>query len=359
VLKDAIDLAGVHRALVIKLRHHGDVLLTSPVFTVLKNHAPQLEIDALVYHDTVEMLSGHPAISELFTIDKAWRREGVIRQLLHERRLLSELRARHYDLIVHLTENPRGAVLSHLLGARYGVARDYAKKRGKFWRASFTHLYSIPSKPRHTVEIHLDALRRLGVYPGEDERGLTLVTGAGAEGAVNGLLEAHKVSPGEYIHVHPTSRWLFKCWDADKFAELINRLQDEGARVVITAAPSDTELQYVSRITTKLRRPAVDLSGRLSLKQLAALTAQARCFIGVDSVPMHIAAAMQTPVVVLFGPSGDLEWGPWQVRSRVVTSSHSCRPCGLDGCAGSKVSECLTTIPVDRVLDAVHELLHG
>jgi heptosyltransferase III len=357
MLKDAIDLTGVHRALVIKLRHHGDVLLASPVFTVLRNHAPHLEIDALVYEETGEMLSGHPAISEIHPINRAWRVEGPWAHLMHERRLLRVLRDRHYDLIVHLTENPRGAVLSHLLGARYAVVRDYGARRGRFWRASFTHTYRVPAKPRHTVEIHLDALRRLGIQPGADERGLTLVTGPGAEGAVNGLLEAHQVIPGEFIHIHPTSRWMFKCWEADKFAELINRLQDQGERVVLTAAPAETERQYIGRIVTKLRKPAVDLSGRLSLKQLAALTSQAKCFVGVDSVPMHIAAAMQTPVVALFGPSGDLEWGPWQVDARVITSHHSCRPCGMDGCAGSKVSECLTTIPVDRVYDAVRDLI--
>lgn len=357
MLNDAIDLSAVHRALVIKLRHHGDVLLTSPVFTVLKNHAPHLEIDALVYRETEDMLAGHPAISEIHSVDRAWRAEGAWAQLKHERRLLRTLRERHYDLIVHLTENPRGAVLSHLLGARCAVARDYGSKRGRLWRASFTHLYKVPAKPRHTVEIHLDALRRLGIQPGADERGLTLATGDAVEGAVNGLLEAHRVTPGEYIHVHPTSRWMFKCWDAERFAELINRLQDQGERVVLTAAPSETERQYVGRMMTRLRKPAVDLSGRLSLKQLAALTARAKCFIGVDSVPMHIAAAMQTPVVVLFGPSGDLEWGPWQVDARVITSHHSCRPCGMDGCAGSKISECLTSIPVERVHDAVRDLI--
>jgi len=72
---------------------------------------------------------------------------------------------------------------------------------------------------------------------------------------------------------------------------------------------------------------------------------------------MHIASAMQTPVVVLFGPSGDLEWGPWQVKSRVLTSNHSCRPCGQDGCGNGKVSECLTTIPVDDVLSAIRQIL--
>jgi len=100
----------------------------------------------------------------------------------------------------------------------------------------------------------------------------------------------------------------------------------------------------------------VDLSGKLSLKQLAALTQRARVFVGVDSVPVHIAAAMQTPVVALFGPSGDLEWGPWQVRAQVITLGYSCRPCGLDGCGGGKVSDCLTDISVDQVLTAVRAL---
>jgi len=113
----------------------------------------------------------------------------------------------------------------------------------------------------------------------------------------------------------------------------------------------------VARILAPLATRPVDLAGRLSLKQLAALTANAKLFVGVDSAPMHIAAAMQTPVVALFGPSGDIEWGPWMVRSRVITSDHPCRPCGNDGCGGGKVSECLTALPVERVLGAIDELL--
>jgi heptosyltransferase-3 len=102
----------------------------------------------------------------------------------------------------------------------------------------------------------------------------------------------------------------------------------------------------------------VDLSGALGLRELAALTREARAFVGVDSAPMHIAAAAGTPVVALFGPSGDAEWGPWQVAQRVVTSTeHPCRPCGNDGCGGGKVSECLTTLPVERVHAALRALI--
>ena len=96
----------------------------------------------------------------------------------------------------------------------------------------------------------------------------------------------------------------------------------------------------------------------MSLKELAALTQTAKLFIGVDSAPMHIAAAVGTPTVALFGPSGDKQWGPWGVPFRVVSSQqHPCRPCGIDGCGGGKVSDCLTSLTVDEVLGAAHELL--
>ncbi len=357
MLPDAVDPLTIRRVLVVKLRHHGDVLLTAPVFSVLKRHIPHAQIDALVYAETAAMLSGHPAITQLHTIDRAWKRAGFFHRLRQEWRLLRTLRARDYDLLVHLTESSRGALLAFVLGSEVAVARDYGPKRGWFWRTTFTHLYRIPAKPRHTVEIHLDALRRLGIYPHADERALTLVPGTDAETSVQTLLDAQGLTPGSYIHIHPTSRWLFKCWEPEKYAALINALQDAGERVVLTAAPSKEELQFVGSIAVQLRKPVVDLSGKLNLKQLAALTAQAKCFVGVDSVPMHIAAAMQTPTVVLFGPSGDLEWGPWQVSARVITTNHSCRPCGMDGCGNSKVSECLTTIPVQDVLAAVRQLI--
>lgn len=355
-LKDAVDLTSLSRVLLVKLRHHGDVLLTSPVFSVLKRYAPHLELDALVYGETRDMLTLHPAISNVFTVEKSWKRETPWGRLRHEWRLLKQLRARRYDLLIHLTESNRGALLAQWLAPRVSVAQNYREHRGRFWHGSFTHRYSIPGKPRHRVEIHLDALRRLGIYPAHEERRLTLVPGPEAETSVDELLRQSGLARGQFIHLHPTSRWLFKCWEIDKYAALITALQGMGQRIVITAAPSDQELQFTRAILAAVRTPVVDLSGGLSLKQLAALTARAKCFVGVDSAPMHMAAAMGTPTVVLFGPSGDLEWGPWQVRSRVITSNHSCRPCGLDGCANSKVSDCLVDIPVAQVLDAIRAL---
>lgn len=357
---DPVPLAALKRALVIKLRHHGDVLLTSPVFQVLKNHAPELEIDALVYADTAPMLTLHPAISQVHTIDRKWKRLGMAARARAEWALLNVLRTRGYDLIVHLTDHPRGAWMAWLTRARWAVG---PKPGGapQWWKRSFTHLYSLPRKPgRHTVERNLDALRRIGIQPGLEERRLVLVAGREAEHRVDQMLADEGLEAGRFVHLHPGSRWLFKCWPAESNAELIDRLHEAAWPVVVTAAPESRETRYVNAILARTRAPVVSLAGQLTLKELAALTARACLFIGVDSAPMHIAAAMGTRVVALFGPSAEHDWGPWLTPFQVVASdAHPCRPCGLDGCGGGKVSECLTTLPLERVLRSVDAMLSG
>lgn len=355
MVPDAINLASVRRVLVTKLRHHGDVLLSSPVFQVLRNHAPDVEVDALVYSETRDMLEGHPAISRIHTIDRAWKRQGLASQARHESALVRTLRERRYQLVVHLTDHWRGAWLAQVLRPRWSVAPARA---GALWDWSFSHRYKLPrGTPRHTVELNLDALRRLGIYPEEAEKALVMEPGPDARARVDRLIADAGLAPRGFIQVHPTSRWLFKSWTEERNAELLRRLARDGNRIVITAAPDAREKAIVGRILEAAAVPVTDLSGALTLREMAALSGQARLFFGVDSAPMHIAAAMGTPVVALFGPSGEKEWGPWGVAHRVVTSDYPCRPCGNDGCGGSKVSECLTRLPVERVYAAVNELL--
>ncbi len=365
---DAIPLSQIRRILVTKLRHHGDVLLASPVFSALKAAAPLAQIDGLVYADTADMLSGHPGLDQLHAIDRAWKRLGLTGQAKAEWSLLKTLQSRQYDLIVHLTEHPRGAWLSRLLKPRYAVA-PRVNGRGRFWKGSFTHFVSpiMGSGRRHVVEQNLDALRRLGMQPAQDQRALTFVPGADAEAHIAARLQSLGLEPGKFVHLHPPSRWHFKCWTAEGWANIIVRIRAAGWPVLLTAAPGAKEGHLIERIQTALAKhnepPAASLAGALSLKDLGALTAQARCFAGVDSAPMHIAAAMRTPVVVLFGPSGEGHWGPWGTprigHHQVITRSaqFNCRPCGLDGCGGGKVSECLTHITPDEVWAAITPLL--
>jgi heptosyltransferase-3 len=355
---DAIDVSLLRRALVIQLRHHGDVLLASPLFTVLKNRVPSIELDALVYSETREMLDLHPAISRVHQVRRDLKGARTTTRIAEEWRLFAGLRQRGYDLIVHLSEHPRGAWLARALGARYAVAPNFSRK-ARVWKRSFTHLFPLPPHARrHRVEVNLDALRRIGIQPDEGERALVLVPGEDAERAVEALLSGNGLAPRDFIHFHPGSRWQFKCWPPERAASLIDALARRGERVVLTGAPDERERALIAEIRGRAGAQFTDLSGRLTLKQLAALSARAKLFIGVDSAPMHIAAAVRTPVVALFGPSGELEWGPWRVPHRVVASgAHACRPCGNDGCGGGKVSECLTELPLEAALAAVDSLL--
>jgi heptosyltransferase-3 len=187
---------------------------------------------------------------------------------------------------------------------------------------------------------------------------VTLVAGYKADGRIDKLLAAHELADSTYIHIHPASRWKFKCWPVEKMAELIGRLQEDGWAIVLTSAPDPAELAMIEAIQRRLARPVTSFAGQLSFKEMAALIQRARLFIGVDSAPMHMAAAVQTPTVAIFGPSGEDNWRPWQVLHRVVASTdHACRPCGADGCAGSKISDCLQQLDVDAVHAAALQLL--
>jgi heptosyltransferase-3 len=360
-LPDAVPLPEVRRVLVTKLRHHGDVLLTSPVYATLKRAAPHVEIDALVYRETASLLSNHPAIAQIHLIDRTWKRQGLRAQIAGEASLVCALRRRRYDLLIHLTEHPRGATLAHLLRPRYAVTRERPRDEW-FWRARFTHFYRLPRMtPRHAVEANLDALRRIGVYPEPADKNLVLVPGDAATARIDSLIRERGIAAG-FVHAHPGSRWMFKCAPPEQTAALFERIVAGGHPVVVTGAPDARERELVTQILARMaaaaRTHVVDLTGELSLLELAALTARARAFVGVDSAPMHIAAAMGTPTLALFGPSGEHEWGPWRVRARVVVShAHPCRPCGIDGCGGGKVSECLTTLRVDDVYAQFEALL--
>ena len=104
---------------------------------------------------------------------------------------------------------------------------------------------------------------------------------------------------------------------------------------------------------------SLDLSGQLDLAALGGLIASARLFAGVDSAPMHMAAALGVPVLTIFGPSGEHMWGPWQARAEVLVGECPEHPCGRDGCEGSKVSRCLVDMSSARVIAAVDRLLQG
>ncbi len=341
------DLSKVKKILVAKLRHHGDVLLTSPVFSILKSTLPDTQIDAFIWQEALPMLQGHPSIRQFHLYDRGWKKLGFLKRMSKEISLYRQIRKEGYDLVINLTEGDRGVLAAKLSGAdiRVGFDPEGDGMLGK--EKLLTHVVKHCPNPRHTVEKNLDALRRIGIFPAWEERELFFWVPDE---------EKQKVPEGNYIVVHPVSRWMFKCPPASFMAEVIAKLQKKGEQIVLSSGPAPEEMAYCQRILEKVPG-IIDYTGKMTLKGLGALIARADALITVDSVPVHLASALKTPMVALFGPTSEINWGPWRnPLARVVTQNVPCRPCFRDGCGGSGVSDCLQLLRVESVLEAFYSL---
>ena len=343
------DLSAVRRVLVVRMRHLGDVLLTSPVFTQLKKVLPTAEIDVFINQESLPMLEGHPAISRYFLYDRRKKVLGFFKKIAYEVSLLLAVRRAKYDLVLNLTEGDRGALIALFSGARLRVGFDPGKSGFLGKRKIYTHLAKICPHPRHTVERQLDVLRRIGIFPEEAERDLVFHIPQKS-------FEGSGLEKGSFVLIHPVSRWLFKSPPPHFFVELIRALQQRGEHIVLSGGTDREGLALIEAICREVPEVS-NRAGQTDLKGLGALISLSSLLITVDSVPLHMASALKTPVVALFGPSSEVNWGPWMhPQARVVAANVSCRPCYMDGCGGSKRSDCLEKITVDQVLGAVYSL---
>jgi len=360
------------KILVIKFRHIGDVLLISPLISTLKHARPGNQVSAAVKPGTEEMLEGHPDINGLYILPVRGAAESKIFFFGRYLQWIWQLRREKFDITINTTEGDRGIVLSYLVNA--GVRIGLLKEEGEqLWRTRMISHPVLPIHSRtHTVISNLfmsTPLTKDYMYE------VTLNYSKDDLYSVHSLLQAEGWCGGKpLIHIHPTSRWLFKCWKDRYMAEIIDWLETTGYCVVLTAAPINAELQRIGSILQYCTHSPIQLAGKLTLKQLAALSSLSQHFFGVDSAPMHIAASQGTPVIALFGPSGGFNWGPWPNKwdslqnpypekngiqyagnNLVIQQSWDCVPCGQDGCDGSKKSRCLDELTPETVIPLIQQ----
>ncbi|MBI5970727.1 MAG: putative lipopolysaccharide heptosyltransferase III [Deltaproteobacteria bacterium] len=388
----------VKKILVIKLRHIGDVLLTVPALRALKGGITPLSasgktsyggttppsVSVLVNSGTEEMLTGNPLVDEVIPFKRGIKGEGgdtplgIAGRVSGELSFVREIRKRSFDMTVDLTGGDRAAIIGFLSGARYrvGCALDCRGFAGK--RLLYTHLAKRPDKRTHTALRDLGVVREFGFDT--PDLSVDIYTSAEDDVYVDGVLKNAGIAAGAgFVHAHPTSRWLFKCWTDEGMAHVLDAIQKTGMRVVITTGPAEPEVKKARAIISRMKTAPVDLTGAFKLKHLACLSRRATLFFGVDSAPMHIAAATGARVVSIFGPSGAFDWGPWDNdgartwkrppeanspypsrngvqrfgKNVVIQKDWDCIPCGHDGCDGSKKSRCLDELDKDLALGAV------
>jgi len=340
------------RVLLIRLQNHGDVLLTTPMFSALKQHFPGVEVDALVFAETVPMLSANPDLTKVWALPRGKQVGRGLRRVLALIRLMLEIRSRRYDWVLHLNDQWPGAVAAAVSGASVRFGYEMEKRDFWLWRKIFP-VRIVPVFAGHMVEKNLAVLEALGVPV--DARHAPCTMGFSAQDAE--LVRAKLAQTGvteKYVLIHPASRWFFKCWEDERFAEVIAALAGSGWQVVLTSAPDQRELDLVDGLLRRVSQPGVvSLAGQLTLPQLAAAIATASLFIGVDSVPMHMAAALGVPLVALFGPTHVHIWRPWSERAEVIHAVDYGPLIAPNDVNTSTSERYLTNIPVQPVLDAV------
>jgi heptosyltransferase-3 len=336
------------RILVIKLKQPGDVLVSTPVIGALKAAWPECHLTYLVPKGTEAMVVDHPGLDGLMVVD---RRGATWGETL---RFLRKLRQARFDLVLELSGGDRGAFYACLTGAKERLG--FTHPRQPVWQrhGCFTRLLPRPPIKMHLVDQNLEAVRALGLNPKHPR--LQFFWDTQVEQRVQDLLGSLGLAARSFVVMHPGAGWRFKCWTPTGYARVIEAFEKEwGLPVVLTGTQAAHEQDLLAAILQECRAKPINLVGRLSLKELGALIARARLFFGMDSAPMHLAAAVNTPAVALFGPSGVFNWGPWGAGHLVIKQDWECLPCGRDGCEGSKISRCLIELIPEEVLKAIEQ----
>ena len=336
------------RVLCIKLKHIGDVLLMTPAVAALRRAWPGCAIAALVPRGTEAMLAHNPDVASVIPFDRHAGAAGTWRAVRAVRRFGP-------DLVLEMGQGDREAVLGWLSGARERVG--YAPGRSGGWRRVLLTRKVPWNGEQHMVETNLDLVRACGIAAPGSRPVLVVPPETRARMAAR-LVAAGAPAHRPLIVIHPVSRWLFKAWPEPACAAVLASLASRGgAAIAVTSGPDAREVDAARRIVARAGVPVIDLVGQTSLTELAAVLERAVLFLGVDSAPMHMAAALKTPVVALFGPSDHRVWHPLTPQGRIIvkTPEFGCIPCNQDGCQGSKRSACLEAVSVDEVFHAIRD----
>lgn len=320
-----VPAGALRRILVLCRPLLGDMILTGAVFRNLRSWQPEAAITAVCLEGKRDLLSLAPHISEIVEIPR--RRTGSRRAFLASwARVIRKLQADRYDLVCDLMQTDRSSLVCSLIGARWRVGPVKAQVRLR--HRVYTHTAPWGEgdhEPDHMLDIYLAPLRAAGmpvatrsiaVQPGPAEL-------AEARARLRSELGEHH---GPLVACHPGASSANKCWPLQDFAAACDLLQSElGTRVLLLSGAREAEALCALRSLMR-SEPAAVMETR-SLPELAATLAHADLFFGHDSGPMHVSAAVGTPVVALFGASPPGQWHPLGVDSTIVRPPMPCRPC--------------------------------
>jgi 3-deoxy-D-manno-octulosonic-acid transferase/heptosyltransferase-1 len=348
------------KILIVKLSAIGDVIHTLPALTSLRRHYPDAQIDWLVEDAAADLVQGHAALNRALI----WRRREFVKHL-KAGRLSSAVRL-FVSLLLQLRDTPYDLILDFQALLKSGLWIFLARGRRKagfgqgMEHAENSHLFLNERIPAVSMEIHaldrgLMLLHALGIPSVQVLYDLPI--GDEDEGAAQELLTARGLRPDQpFVAINPVAKWPTKLWAAERFRELAERLSKKGFQVVFTGSEEDRPL--IDEMAGPLGPPVIRLDGRTTLKILAAVYRSASVVVSTDTGPMHLAAAVGTPVVALFGPTAPWRTGPHGKGHAILRAGVSCSPCFSRSCKTAELEPlaCMNRITVEQVVEAVARL---
>jgi len=342
------DWNQVERVLVVKLRSIGDTVLSTPSLFALKRFLPNATIDILLEDWVAPVLEGHPHLDNILTVVKG--------STTSRARLIPRLRSKRYDVVYNLHGGSTATLLARASGAKHRVG--YAT-----YQHARLHNHIAPSPlllwsqaKVHSVEQQLGLLGWTGVPVTDRPRTLLHVTDKAADD-VTAKLAALGLDHIPFAVMHPAAAFATKQWQAQNFGRVVDEFKRLGLPVVVITTESEAHL--VSEIRSNTSNEVQALTN-LSLPEITALLSRARLFVGNDSGIAHMAAAVGTPSVVIFGSSNRAHWSPWtQGAAEVVFEEMECQPCHGYYCEKFDEPECIKRVPVERVSATIERVLRA
>lgn len=291
-------MVGRLKILLIQLRRLGDLILTTPAISALREHFPAAEIALAVSGECESLLPAIPGLQESFLTKRGFQNLSTSMQI----------RRAGFDCVIDFTGNDRSAWLTVLAAAPRRIVSDRLKTKSKFRARFYNEFVNCAMKQMHTIDYGLALLRPLGIFAAADDPVLDLPRAAKERASA---LISDQIRRQPFAVFHPGSARAEKFWEPERWSQIIKfAATDLGLFPVLSGGANNLERTHLAAIREKLQTAVLDLSGQLDLLVLAALLQHARLLVTVDSAPMHLASATATPQVALFGPTNPFHWRP-------------------------------------------------
>jgi heptosyltransferase-1 len=374
--QDDLSKRDFRKILLIKLSALGDVVQTIPVVHSMRRRYPQARIDWLISSPLAPLLRDHPAFDHtLEFVREEWIKPWRLAPFASSARLAAQLRATKYDLVLDLQGQLRSAAFAFASGAPVRIGFD--RPRASVWNASprkfpeetrkhawqgaregswlaYTHHIPVPTLDVHAVDRYLSVGPLLGLDDGPADFSFPIPEDATKR--IDALIDYYGAEGKKLAVLAPGTIWETKQWRSDGFAEVARYFVQKGfAVMLIGAAHERAACDEVARLAPG----TVNLAGETTLPELAALIRRSAISVTNDSGPMHLAVAVDRPVVSIFGPTDPIWIGPYRRAGAVLQAKLSCSPCylrQLSRCPNNHA--CMRDISAADVIERIERVLN-